>query len=144
MMGAFIELSSLTLSDKLFSLPEILRTTNAALEQMIAHRFTRAEQTVLDRAQRKARYFRNFVVAQILRMSQHDQFTITSRQQLHHGFDFRSFFFSFTFLLRRQPAALDRNLAALAVNSYSQRLLAHRVTAQVIDCSVMRNLVDPG
>jgi len=51
------------ISDKLQSLSNTLRTGDAPLEQMIAHRFARAKQPVLDSAERETGDFGNFVVA---------------------------------------------------------------------------------
>src|ERR1700694_2670864 len=77
-------------------------------------------------------------------MSQHDQFAKGSGEQLHYGLDFAPPLLSFALLLWRKPAALDQNFPALAIDPTGQSLVAHGVTAQMIDRGIVRNLVDPG
>ena len=61
---------------------------DSALDQQVAHRLSRAEQTVLNCAQRQTGNFSNFVVTQIMRMPEDDQLAIRSLQELHYRFNF--------------------------------------------------------
>lgn len=41
-------------------------TRNSSLDELLAHRFARSEETILDRAERQARHFRNLVIAHVV------------------------------------------------------------------------------
>ena len=101
---------------ELFHEKRALSCGDSSLHEFIAHCFAGAKETVLYGPERQAGNFRNLVVAQIVSMSQHDQFAVSSRQCVHNCFDLIATFFSFAFLLRRQPAALDVNFAPLAID----------------------------
>src|SRR5437588_6244451 len=117
---------------------------DSTLNQLSAHGLARAEQTVLDCAQRQARNLGNLVVAQIMRMPQDNQLAISCRERVHHGFNFRAPFFLFAFLLGREPQALEGNFAALVVRTGDQRLSTDGVSTQMIDGRVVGDFVYPG
>src|SRR4030095_1103381 len=66
--------------------------------EQITHRLTGAKQTILNRAQRQPGDFGNLVVTQIMRVPEHNQLAIRSRQRLHNGPVFLSSSFSFASL----------------------------------------------
>src|SRR3989442_10154942 len=76
-------------------------------------------------------------------MPQRDQFAISRGQQLHYRFNLRSSLFSFAFLFGRGAATFDHRFTSLAIGSAGKCLLAHRKATDMIDRSVVRDLVNP-
>src|SRR5215210_5515227 len=80
---------------------------DASLQKLLAHYLSRAEETILDRAQWQRRHFSNLVITEIVRVAQHDQLPVGGRQLVNHRFDFRSPLPALALLFGRRLTALD-------------------------------------
>src|ERR1051325_12038472 len=77
-------------------------------------------------------------------MTQNYQLTIGSRQRTDHAFNFQSPLFFFTLLFGTEAVAFQREFVVVRFGAVGQRTLAAGIAAQMIDGSVMSNLVNPG
>src|SRR6266498_2052914 len=77
-------------------------------------------------------------------MAQNNQLTICGRERTHHYFYFYPPLFPFTLPLRAETFALQRKIVTVALAPVDQCSFAPGVPAQVIDRSVVCNLVNPG
>ncbi len=86
-------------------------------QKLLSHHFAGPKQTILDRSQRQAGDFDNFLVGQILRMAQDNQLTISGRQRTHHRFNFYAALFPFALLFRTEALALERQIVVIVFRS---------------------------
>src|SRR5207253_3580395 len=114
----------------------------SSLHKLIAHCFARAKQSILDCAQWQSGHFGDFLVTEIVRMSQHNQFAVRFGQQTYDAFNFGTTLTSLSLLLGRKAPALNNYFTAFALRSPG-KLLAHVIATQMIYGRVVRNLVNP-
>src|SRR6267142_2750378 len=121
-----------------------LNSRNPSAQKLLSHHVTRTKQSILDRSQRQAGNFDYLLIGKVLRMTQDNQLAIGGRKRSHNAFNFHPLLFPLALLFRAETFALDWQIVIIALGSIGKRSFAACVSAQVVDCRVMRNLVDPG
>src|SRR5438270_641401 len=118
----------------------------AARDEKLAHRLARAEDSVLDCAEREVRHFGDLVVAEVVRVSEHDEFAVCVRELADDFLDLCAALASLALLFGRERLARERLLEGVPALAFEFHLLCARAAqaAQVVDGRVVRDAVNPG
>src|SRR5205085_7094576 len=126
--------------------PYALHARDAARDEKLAHRLARAEDSVLDRAEREIRHFGDLVVAEVVRVSEHDEFAVGVRELADDFLDLCAPLAALALLFGRERLARERLLEGVPALAFEFQLFGARAAqaAQVVDGRVVRDAVNPG